>query len=50
VNIFSYRELGEGFGLLTPTATDRNSIVKWGASFSRRDAGLLRHGANSIQI
>lgn len=20
---FSYRELGEGFGLLTPTATDR---------------------------
>lgn len=30
---------------MTPTATDRNTIVKWGASFAP-----LGHGANSIRF
>lgn len=30
---------------MTPTATDRNTIVKWGAS----NFALLGHGANSIR-
>ncbi len=34
---------------MTPTATDRNSIVKWGAYILRRDDCLIRHGANSIR-